>query len=64
MARDSAPLDRLPVPGVGRARWHIELIRCRADESAYFELEACDAQGRLGATWPTDWLRRKMGAAS
>jgi hypothetical protein len=30
-----------------RARWHIELIRCRAGESADFELEACDAQGRL-----------------
>jgi len=37
----------LPVPGVGRARWQVELIRCRAGESADFELEACDAEGRL-----------------
>ncbi|BCW88260.1 Protein ImuA [Alphaproteobacteria bacterium SO-S41] len=43
-ALPSAPL---PVPGVGRARWFVELIRCRAGESAEFELEACDAQGRL-----------------
>ncbi|BBK33443.1 hypothetical protein STHU_40770 [Allostella humosa] len=37
----------LPVPGVGRARWHLELIRCRAGESADFEVEACDAAGRI-----------------
>lgn len=37
----------LPVPGVGRARWQLELIRCRAGESADFEVEACDAEGRL-----------------
>lgn len=43
-ALPSAPL---PVQGVGRARWLVELIRCRAGESADFELEACDAQGRL-----------------
>jgi len=40
----SAPL---PVSGVGRARWQVELIRCRAGESADFEVEACDAKGRL-----------------
>ncbi len=43
-ALPSAPL---PVPGVGRARWRLELIRCRGGESACFEVEACDAQGRL-----------------
>ncbi|MEJ1117038.1 ImuA family protein [Phyllobacterium sp. CCNWLW109] len=37
----------LPVPGVGRARWQLELIRCRAGESADFEVEACDDKGRL-----------------
>jgi len=37
----------LPVPGVGRPRWLVELIRCRAGESADFELEACDGKGRL-----------------
>lgn len=41
------PSAPLPVPGVGRARWHVELIRSRAGESAEFELEACDAKGYL-----------------
>jgi protein ImuA len=41
------PSTPLPVPGVGRARWRLELIRCRAGESADFEVEACDANGRL-----------------
>jgi protein ImuA len=41
------PATPLPVPGVGRPRWHLELIRCRAGESADFEVEACDGKGRL-----------------
>jgi protein ImuA len=41
------PSTPLPVPGVGRPRWLVELIRCRAGESADFELEACDEQGHL-----------------
>jgi hypothetical protein len=41
------PSQPLPVPGVGRARWRLELIRCRGGESACFEVEACDAKGRL-----------------
>ena len=41
------PASPLPVPGIGRARWQLELIRCRAAESADFEVEACDAKGRL-----------------
>jgi protein ImuA len=41
------PSAQLPVPGVGRARWQLELIRCRAGESADFEVEACDAKSRL-----------------
>lgn len=41
------PTKRLPVPGVGRARWQVELIRCRGAEAADFEVEACDAKGRL-----------------
>ena len=41
------PATPLPVPGVGRARWQLELIRCRAGESADFEVAACDATGRL-----------------
>lgn len=41
------PSEALPVPGVGRHRWLVELIRARAGESADFELEACDDTGRL-----------------
>ena len=41
------PSNPLPVPGVGRARWLVELIRCRAGESADFVLDAGDAKGRL-----------------
>src|SRR3984893_14064052 len=41
------PSTPLPVPGVGRPRWLVELIRCRARESADFELEACDDKGHL-----------------
>ena len=44
------PSVPLPVPGVGRSRWLLELIRARAGECADFEVEACDAKGRL-APW-------------
>ena len=50
------PSTPLPVPGVGRARWLLELIRCRAGESADFEVEACDAKGRLAL--PSDLVHR------
>jgi protein ImuA len=51
------PSVPLPVPGVGRARWLVELIRCRAGDSADFEVEACDAQGRLAL--PADLANRQ-----
>src|SRR5258706_8537935 len=41
------PSTPLLVPGVGCARWRLELLRCRRGESAEFEVEACNAQGRL-----------------
>ena len=41
---NSAPL---PVRGVGRARWHLELMRTRAGVTADFEVEACDAKGLI-----------------
>jgi protein ImuA len=41
------PSTPLPVPGVGRARWRLELLRCRGEEPATFEVEACDDKGRL-----------------
>jgi len=41
------PSAPLPVPGLGRARWLVELIRAKAGESADFEVEFCDAKGRI-----------------
>jgi protein ImuA len=41
------PSDELPVPGVGRARWFVELMRSRAGECAEFCVGACDDQGRI-----------------
>ena len=41
------PSTQLPVQGVGRARWQLELIRCRAGECADFVEEACDVKGSL-----------------
>ncbi|GAN54113.1 protein imuA [Tanticharoenia sakaeratensis NBRC 103193] len=43
----SLPSVALPVPGVGRARWHLELLRCRGGMPADFYVEACDDRGRL-----------------
>jgi protein ImuA len=36
------------VPGLGRARWQVELLRCRGGEPSSWIMEACDAAGRLG----------------
>jgi len=41
------PSARQRAPGFGRPRWLVELIRCRAGESADFEVEGCDHEGRL-----------------
>ena len=41
------PSSPLPVPGIGRARWYVELIRCRAGACAEFTVEACDEKGCL-----------------
>ena len=54
------PSSPLPVPGVGRARWFVELIRCKAGECADFELEACDETGRLAL--PADLARGSIAA--
>lgn len=55
------PSAPLPVPGVGRHRWLVELIRARAGESADFELEACDGTGRLAL--PADLANGSLSAA-
>jgi protein ImuA len=41
------PSERLPVAGVGRARWLAELMRVKAGECAEFEIGAPDAKGRI-----------------
>ncbi|MCH4559233.1 ImuA family protein [Mesorhizobium jarvisii] len=41
------PSRPLPVPGIGRPRWQLELIRSRGGETLDIEVEACDAKGRL-----------------
>jgi protein ImuA len=41
------PSAALPVPGVGRAQWHLQLVRCRAGAAADFDVEASDAEGRI-----------------
>lgn len=45
----SPPLPHAPdVPGLARARWRLDLVRCRGGEASSWMVEACDAQGRLG----------------
>ncbi|MBB2164640.1 damage-inducible protein [Gluconacetobacter sp. 1b LMG 1731] len=41
------PSAPLPVPGVERPRWMLELLRARSGECADFEVEGCDANGRI-----------------
>ncbi|MBB5261779.1 ImuA family protein [Rhizobium leguminosarum] len=41
------PSEELPAPGIGRARWLLELMRVKAGECAEFEVGACDAKGRI-----------------
>ena len=43
------PLPWSPdTPGVARARWKLDLLRCRGGEPKSFVVGACDATGRLG----------------
>lgn len=41
------PSSPLPVPGVGRGRWHVELVRQRGGNPFALDVEACDGTGRL-----------------
>lgn len=50
----------LPVPGIDRARWLVELVRARAGESFDIEVEACDGSGHLGL--PADMADRSAAA--
>jgi protein ImuA len=42
-----APSEKLPVPGIGRPRWHVALARQRGGEPHHWIMEANDAEGRL-----------------
>lgn len=56
-----AESEDLPAPGIGRARWSVELLRCRGAESNSWIVEGCDAQGRLAV--PTDVANRSHSAS-
>ncbi|MBJ7483496.1 damage-inducible protein [Brevundimonas sp.] len=56
------PSSPLPAPGVGRPRWFVELIRCRAGDCADFSLEACDEEGRLAV--PAELANRSVAPAA
>ena len=45
-----------PAPGIDRARWQVDLLRCRGGEPRSWILEACDAEGRLAL--PSEPARR------
>ncbi len=36
------PSSPLPVAGIGRAQWRLELLRCKGGNPAEFQVEACD----------------------
>ena len=48
-------------PGLGRARWQVDLTRCRGGEPGSWVVEACDATGRLGLV--SDVSNRSVKAA-
>ena len=56
------PSGPLPVAGIGRPRWRVELVRCRGARAHEWELEACDAQGRLAV--PADLADRSAKTAA
>jgi protein ImuA len=57
------PLPSLPLPspGIGRARWQVELTRCRGGTPAEWIMEACDAQGCLAV--PAELGHRQVAVA-
>jgi len=57
----AAPSSPLPVPGIGRARWRLKLVGVRGGEGAVWEVEGCDAQGRLAV--PSDLADRPAAPA-
>ena len=56
------PSGLLPVPGIERARWQVDLLRCRGGEPASWIMEACNAEGRLAL--PADLADRPAAEGS
>jgi len=56
------PSAPLPVPGIGRAVWRVELVRSRGGATAAWDMEACDAEGRLALS--ADLANRSLAPAS
>lgn len=44
--------DAPDVPGLGRVRWRLDLLRCRGGRTGSWIVEACDAAGRLDMVAP------------
>ncbi len=57
----AAPSAPLPVPGVGRARWRVELVRSRGGAAGAWDMEACDAEGCLALS--ADLADRSVAAS-
>jgi protein ImuA len=55
------PSARVPVAGLGRARWQIELTRCRGGTPKTWIMEACDAQGLIAV--PAEFFDRQAAFA-
>jgi protein ImuA len=49
------PSTELPVPGVGRPRWHVMLARQRGGEPCDWIMESPDAEGRLALPAPSPY---------
>jgi protein ImuA len=43
----SLPSKPLPVPGIDKTRWKLELVRCQGGEPISFNVEACDETGHI-----------------
>jgi protein ImuA len=56
----AAPSGNFDPIDMGRARWRVELMRCRGAEPSSWNLEACDAQGHLAV--PADVADRPRSA--
>jgi protein ImuA len=55
------PSAKLPVAGVGRPRWQVDLVRQRGGDAHSWQLEGCDAHGRLAVPAPP---RDRAGATA